>query len=127
MSIEEQNIFFKKELAALQAYFPEITLLSAVVHRDEVFHPKDDEMKALFLDNNSLLQRENNTLKTSLKEKDEIILTQQKTIQNQSKKFSKLENSLSREKEFTNSLLNISIENEQLREIALNEAKHKIS
>lgn len=46
--MEEQNIFFQKEIAVLQSYFPDIIMLSATVHRDEVFHPKDDEMKALF-------------------------------------------------------------------------------
>lgn len=48
MSIKEQNEFFKKELDVLQSYFPKMILLSAVIHRDEVFHPKDDEMKAMF-------------------------------------------------------------------------------
>ena len=50
MSIEEQNEFLKKELDALQSYFPEMILLSAVIHRDEVFHPKDEEMKSMFPD-----------------------------------------------------------------------------
>lgn len=48
MSINEQNEFFKRELDALQSYFPEMILLSAVIHRDEVFHPKDEEMKSMF-------------------------------------------------------------------------------
>lgn len=48
MTHEEQDIFFKKELQAIQKYFPDMIILSANVHRDEVFHPKDDEMKALF-------------------------------------------------------------------------------
>lgn len=48
MTIEEQNIFFQKELTAIQAYFPHMIILSAVIHRDELFYPKDNEMKALF-------------------------------------------------------------------------------
>jgi hypothetical protein len=48
MSIQEQEAFFKKELLALQKYFPDMIILSANVHRDEEFHPKDEEMKALF-------------------------------------------------------------------------------
>lgn len=48
MSIEKQNEFFKKELEALRSYFPHMIILSAVVHRDEVFKPIDEEMKALF-------------------------------------------------------------------------------
>lgn len=48
MSIEKQNEFFKKELEALRSYFPHMIILSAVVHRDEVFKPFDEEMKALF-------------------------------------------------------------------------------
>lgn len=48
MTTEEQNIFFQKEIAALQSYFPDIIILSATVHRDEVFEPKDEEIKALF-------------------------------------------------------------------------------
>lgn len=48
MSLEEQDIFFKKELQAIQNYFPYLIILSANVHRDEAFHPKDKEMKALF-------------------------------------------------------------------------------
>ncbi|SHO51571.1 plasmid recombination protein [Anaerocolumna xylanovorans] len=48
MSLEEQDIFFKKVLQTLQKYFPDMIILSAQVHRDEVFHPLDEEMKALF-------------------------------------------------------------------------------
>lgn len=48
MTLEEEEIFFKKELQAIQKYFPDMIILSANVHRDEVFHPKDEEMKALF-------------------------------------------------------------------------------
>lgn len=48
MNFYEQDEFFKKELKALQSYFPDVIILSAVVHRDEVFHPLDEEMKALF-------------------------------------------------------------------------------
>ncbi len=48
MTNEEQDIFFKKYLDALQAYFPDIIILSAVVHRDEVFIPIDDELKELY-------------------------------------------------------------------------------
>lgn len=48
MSLEEQEAFFKKVLNALQKYFPDIIILSANVHRDEVFHPLDEQMKALF-------------------------------------------------------------------------------
>ncbi len=33
---------------AIQNYFSDIILLSAGVHRDEVFHPIDEDMKALF-------------------------------------------------------------------------------
>lgn len=48
MSLEEQEAFFKKELQAIQNYFTDIIILSANIHRDEAFHPKDEEMKALF-------------------------------------------------------------------------------
>lgn len=48
MSFEEQEALFKKELVAIQKYFPDMIILSANVHRDEEFHPKDEEMKALF-------------------------------------------------------------------------------
>lgn len=48
MTLEEQNIFFKKYLDALQAYFSDIIILSAVVHRDEVFIPIDDGLKELY-------------------------------------------------------------------------------
>lgn len=48
MSLEEQEVFFQKVLKALQGYFPYMIILSAHVHRDEVFHPKDKEMSALF-------------------------------------------------------------------------------
>ncbi|MBH1940024.1 plasmid recombination protein [Mobilitalea sibirica] len=48
MSLEEQEAFFKKVLQALQKYFPYMIILSAHIHRDEVFHPLDEDMKALF-------------------------------------------------------------------------------
>lgn len=48
MTLTEQDAFFRKELCAIQKYFPDIIILSAVVHRDEVFHPIDEDMKALF-------------------------------------------------------------------------------
>lgn len=48
MSLEEQEAFFKKELLALKKYFPHMIVLSANIHRDEVFRPLDEEMKALF-------------------------------------------------------------------------------
>lgn len=48
MNLEEQEAFFQKELKALQKYFPDMIILSAHVHRDEIFHPLDEEMKALF-------------------------------------------------------------------------------
>lgn len=48
MNLEEQEAFFQKELKALQKYFPFMIILSAHVHRDEIFHPLDDEMKELF-------------------------------------------------------------------------------
>lgn len=48
MSRGEQEEFFKKELLAIQKYFPDMIIQSANVHRDEEFHPKDEEMKALF-------------------------------------------------------------------------------
>lgn len=48
MSLEEQEAFFRKVLQAIQKYFPELIILSAHVHRDEVFHPLDEDMKALF-------------------------------------------------------------------------------
>lgn len=48
MSLEEQEVFFQKVLKALQEKFPYMIILSAHVHRDEIFHPKDEEMKALF-------------------------------------------------------------------------------
>lgn len=50
MTLEEQDAFFQKELKAIQKYFKDIIILSAVVHRDEVFHPIDEDMKALFPD-----------------------------------------------------------------------------
>ncbi len=48
MRLEEQEVFFKKELQAIQNYFADMIILSATVHRDEAFHPKDEELKALF-------------------------------------------------------------------------------
>lgn len=48
MSLEEQEAFFRKVLQALQKYFPYMIILSAHIHRDEVFHPLDEDMKALF-------------------------------------------------------------------------------
>lgn len=48
MILEEQEAFFKKVLQALQKYFPYMIILSAHIHRDEVFHPLDEDMKALF-------------------------------------------------------------------------------
>lgn len=48
MSLEEQETFFKKELKALKKYFPDMIILSAHIHRDEMFHPLDEEMKAFF-------------------------------------------------------------------------------
>lgn len=48
MSLEEQEAFFRKVLQAIQKYFPELIILSAHVHRDEVFNPLDEDMKALF-------------------------------------------------------------------------------
>lgn len=48
LPIEKQNEFFQKELNALRNYFPHMIILSAVVHRDEVFQPIDEEMKSLF-------------------------------------------------------------------------------
>ncbi|WMJ87393.1 plasmid recombination protein [Anaerocolumna sp. MB42-C2] len=48
MSLEEQDVFFKKELQAIQNYFADMIILSATVHRDEAFHPNDEELKALF-------------------------------------------------------------------------------
>ena len=48
MTLTEQDAFFQKELKAIQKYFPDIIILSAVVHRDEVFHPIDEDMRALF-------------------------------------------------------------------------------
>ncbi len=48
MSFEEQEAFFQKEMKALKKYFPDMIILSAHIHRDEIFHPLDEEMKALF-------------------------------------------------------------------------------
>ena len=48
MSLEEQESFFQKELKALKKYFPDMIILSAHIHRDEIFHPLEEEMKALF-------------------------------------------------------------------------------
>jgi hypothetical protein len=48
MTLTEQDAFFQKELKAIENYFPDIKVLSAVVHRDEVFHPIDEDMKTLF-------------------------------------------------------------------------------
>lgn len=48
MTLEEQEMFFKKELQAIQKYFPDMIILSANVHRDEAFHPKDEEMNLSF-------------------------------------------------------------------------------
>lgn len=48
MTLTEQDAFFQKELNAIQTYFPNIIILSAVVHRDEIFHPIDEDMKALY-------------------------------------------------------------------------------
>ena len=43
MSLEEQEAFFRKVLQAIQKYFPDLIILSAHVHRDEVFHPLDED------------------------------------------------------------------------------------
>lgn len=48
MSLEVQEAFFKKELQAIQNYFPDMIIQTVHVHRDEAFHPLDEEMKALF-------------------------------------------------------------------------------
>lgn len=48
MTLEEQELFFRKELQAIQKYFPDMIILSANVHRDEIFHPNDNEMRVLF-------------------------------------------------------------------------------
>ncbi len=48
MSLLEQDEFFRKVIKAIQNYFPDVIILSAVVHRDEVFLPADEEMKTLF-------------------------------------------------------------------------------
>lgn len=48
MTMTEQDAFFKKELNVIKKYFSNIIILSAVVHRDEVFHPIDEDMKSLF-------------------------------------------------------------------------------
>lgn len=48
MTIEKQEAFFQEVLKAVQKKFPYMMILSAHVHRDEIFHPKDEEMKALF-------------------------------------------------------------------------------
>ena len=48
MSISEQNNFFKEEINALQRYFPDMIILSANIHRDEIFQPLDETMKHLF-------------------------------------------------------------------------------
>jgi Plasmid recombination enzyme. len=47
-SLEKQEAFFKEVLKAVQKKFPYRIILSAHVHRNEIFHPKDEEMKALF-------------------------------------------------------------------------------
>ena len=56
MGLEKQEEFFKKELSALQNYFSDMIILSAHVHRDETFHPKDEEMKALFPEGKSTIE-----------------------------------------------------------------------
>lgn len=48
MTPSEQDELFLKAVKAIKNYFPDIIILSAVVHRDEVLIPKDEEMKALF-------------------------------------------------------------------------------
>lgn len=48
MSFSEQDEFFRKEMKAINNYFPDVIILSAVVHRDEVFLPMDEDMKSLF-------------------------------------------------------------------------------
>jgi hypothetical protein len=48
MTLEELEIFFRKELQAIQMYFPDMIILSASIHRDEALHPKDEEMKVFF-------------------------------------------------------------------------------
>ncbi len=37
ISLEEQELFFRKELQAIQMYFPDMIILSASIHRDEAF------------------------------------------------------------------------------------------
>lgn len=260
MSLEEQEAFFKKELQAIQNYFPDMIILSAHVHRDEAFHPLDEEMKALFpegkvtphmhviaipivhdikkdckrisitelwkgqfsyrkfqdymynavgkeygfdrgekhdfgearkhleveafklkeaekslkkleteiikkelelaerardiepeeqinlfnaknvikqqkainialrmeKDKNALLLKENESLNQMIKDKDELILAQNYEIQNQQEKLSDIEKELSLEKDNTNDILNIKVSDERLRQVYLDEAKHKI-
>jgi hypothetical protein len=48
MTLYEQDRFFQDVVTALHKYFPHMYILNAVVHRDEVFHPLDKDMKALF-------------------------------------------------------------------------------
>ncbi len=48
MNLSEQDEFFRKVIKAIQKYFPDVIILSAVVHRDEVFLPVDEDMKSLF-------------------------------------------------------------------------------
>ncbi|MDF2611034.1 MAG: hypothetical protein K0R92_2508 [Lachnospiraceae bacterium] len=61
-----------------------------------------------------------------IKDKDELILTQNQEIQNELEKLSEIEKELSLEKDKTNDMLNIKVSNERLRQVYLDEAKQKI-
>jgi hypothetical protein len=65
--------------------------------------------------NNILMQEEKNQLISSLKAKDDIIRIHQKEIEYQKKLLSETEKKLSDEKDISNSILNIQISDERLR------------
>jgi uncharacterized phage infection (PIP) family protein YhgE len=77
-------------------------------------------------DKNILLQKEKDSINQSIKERNELILTQHQEIQNQQEKLFETEKKLSLEKDKTNDILNIKVSNERLRQVYLNEARQKI-
>lgn len=77
-------------------------------------------------DKNALLLKEKESLNQTIKDKDELILVKNQEIQNQQEKVSEIKKELSLEKDKTNDILNIKIQDERLRQVYLNEAKQKI-
>lgn len=78
------------------------------------------------IDKNAILQQENKNLYQTIKDKDELILSQSQDIQYQQQKLSETEKLLSDERERTDELLNIKVSHEGVRADAIKRAKTKI-